>query len=162
MSTSFKSNNISYTLIVAVIFFFSCKQLDLFEKNNPIPNHSWSSRYSSNAQFLITDTNAVYNIFIILRHTDAYKYNNIWLNIGIKVPKDTMQFKKINLVLGDDSKGWDGTGMGDIWYVKRRINNQPYKFKKSGVYEFSIFNIMRDDPLLEIMSVGISVEKLGQ
>jgi len=162
MSTSFKSSNISYTLIVAVIFFFSCKQLDFFEKNNPIPNHSWSSRYSSKAQFLITDTNAFYNIFIILRHTDAYKYNNIWLNVGIKVPNDTMQFKKLNIILGEDSKGWEGTGMGDIWYVKRRINGQPYKFKKSGVYEFSIFNIMRDDPLLEIMSVGICVEKLGQ
>lgn len=66
--------------------------------------------------------------------------------------------QKINLSLGDDANGWEGTGMNDIWEVRKLINSQPQRFKKNGKYEFRLYNIMRDDPLQHIMNAGLRIK----
>jgi gliding motility-associated lipoprotein GldH len=70
-----------------------------------------------------------------------------------------MRIQKINLVLGDDANGWEGTGTNDIWEVRKLLNGAPRRFKKAGRYSFSISQIMRDNPLLNVMSVGLRIEK---
>ena len=97
----------------------------------------------------------------MIRHTDAYAYNNIWINILTTFPGDTsVQKQRFNIPLGNDAKGWLGSGMDDIFEHRYAITkNQPIKFPKSGNYKFVIENIMRDDPLPDVMNVGIRIEK---
>lgn len=145
---------------ILLCFLTSCAEIDLFEKNIPIPNMEWQSSYNATGSFIIKDTLSNYNVLIVLRHTDAYSYNNIWLNIGLQAPGDTaLQFQKINLLLGNDAKGWEGVGMNDIWEVRKLISGIPKRFIKAGVYNFSVAQLMRDNPLLNIISVGVAVEK---
>ena len=148
-------------MVLAAILLFagSCKQIDIFEKNTPIPKFAWTQNFAAKGDFMITDTLSAYSIYLVLRHTDAYQYNNIWLNVGLQPPGDTMHFQKVNLQLGDDANGWEGTGMNDIWEVRKLLNGQPRRFKKAGKYSFSIFQIMRDDPLQHVMSAGLRLEK---
>jgi gliding motility-associated lipoprotein GldH len=146
--------------VIIVFLFASCQQIDIFEKNTAIPNHAWQSNFSCNGTFEINDTTSLYNIYVVLRHTDAYKYNNIWLNIGLQSPGDTMYFQKTNLSLGDDAKGWYGAGMDDIWEVRKMLTERPKAFRKKGVYHFSVKHNMRDEPLKNIMSAGLRVEKV--
>ena len=142
-----------------LILLSSCKQIDVFEKNTNIPQYEWQQNFSAKGDFLITDTVAAYSIYLVLRHTDAYQYNNIWLNIGLQPPGDSLHTQKVNLPLGDDANGWEGTGMNDIWEVRKLLNGAPRRFKQPGKYIFSISQVMRDDPLLNIMSVGLRIEK---
>ncbi len=137
----------------------SCKQLDVYEKNVPIPHYKWQHNFTVSGTFYISDTMSAYNIYIVLRHTDAYKYNNIWLNAGLQAPGDTMFLQNINLTLATDALGWEGQGMNDIWEVRKLLNGQPRRFKKRGEYQFAIKQIMRDNPLSHIMSVGMRVQK---
>jgi gliding motility-associated lipoprotein GldH len=137
----------------------SCTQIDIFEKNTEIPKYEWRTDFSATGEFLISDTVDKYNIYLVLRHTDAYQYNNIWLNIGLQPPADSMHIQKINLKLGNDLNGWDGAGMNDIWEVRKLLNGEPTRFKRSGRYRFGISQIMRDNPLLHVMSVGLRIEK---
>ena len=125
-----------------------------------IPNYEWNSNFTASGNFIIRDTVSAYNIYLVLRHTDAYKYNNIWLNIGTQSPADTMRIQRFDLQLGSDAKGWDGSGMDDIWELRKSITNGPFKFNKLGKYKFSIAQVMRENPLPDIMSVGIRVEKV--
>jgi gliding motility-associated lipoprotein GldH len=67
--------------------------------------------------------------------------------------------QKIDLKLGDDAMGWEGTGMNDIWEVRKLLNGEPKRFKKAGNYNYSISQIMRDNPLKNVMSAGLRVEK---
>ena len=90
----------------------------------------------------------------------TYRYNNIWLNIGTQSPNDSMRYQRFDLLLGTDAKGWDGTGMDDIWELRKSITNGPFKFNKPGNYIFSIEQIMRENPLLNVLSIGIRVEKV--
>lgn len=147
------------TFVTAIVIFSSCTQIEIFEKNTAIPKNEWKQGFSATGDFLITDTVSAYGIYLVLRHTDAYQYNNIWLNIGLQPPGDSMYVQKINLILGDDANGWEGSGMNDIWEVRKLLNGEPRRFRKPGKYSFKIAQIMRDDPLAHIMSVGLRLEK---
>ena len=145
--------------IVHCLLFSSCKQIDVYEKHTVIPKYEWQSSFSATGDFLITDTISAYSIYLVLRHTDAYQYNNIWLNIGLQAPGDSMYIQKVNLILGDDASGWEGTGMNDIWEIRKLLNGKPRRFKQAGKYSFTISQIMRNNPLLNVMSAGLRVEK---
>jgi gliding motility-associated lipoprotein GldH len=156
----FQQKKICLGVFVSVcILFFSCNQIDVFEKNTTIPDYKWQSNFAAMGSFNISDTNAAYSLYIVLRHTDAYKYNNIWLNVGLQSPGDTMFAQKLNLSLGNDATGWEGSGMNDIWEVRKQLTAQPRRFRKPGLYQFNISQVMRDNPLLHVMSVGLRLEK---
>ncbi len=155
-----------YNCILGLLFFTSgilgftgCKQIDVFEKNTAIPNKQWKANYAAKGDFEIKDSLAYYELYVVLRHTDAYKYNNIWLNVGLQSPGDSLYFQKVNLSLGNDADGWFGSGMNDIWEVRKKLTDKPMRFKKAGTYNFSIFQVMRDNPLPEVMSAGLRVIK---
>jgi len=124
----------------------------------PIPNDQWERSFKPSVQFNITDTLNTYNIYVTLRHTHAYDYNNIWLNISFQLPGDTLSKQRVNLQLADE-KGWLGTGMDDIFETRQLITGQPIRFRKAGQSTFTLEQIMRDSPLRHVMNVGIRVEK---
>lgn len=142
------------------LVIISCTRIDLFEDQAQIPSQKWFYDNVPQFTFHIEDTSSLYNVYIVLRHTDLYNYNNIWLRVGSKNPGDSMRFQKVNLVLASDSKGWEGSGMDDIFEVRKNISPGPVSFKTPGDYSFSIAQIMRENPLKYILSVGIRVEKV--
>ena len=145
------------SLFAISLAIFSCKQVNIYEKNTPISHYKWQQNFAATGTFFIKDTTSSYNIYVVLRHTDAYKYNNIWLNIGVQEPGDTMFFQNKDLILANDATGWEGTGMNDIWEIRKLI--YVHKFRKTGECKFSITQIMRDNPLPDIMSAGLRVQK---
>ena len=149
------------SLLIFALAFASCQtSIDVFERNVVIPNHAWSSGFKPEISFKVTDTLARYNIYAVIRHTDAYEFNNIWLNIYTKVPGDSaVRKQQLDLKLATDEKGWLGSGMDDIFEHRILITGKPEPLTRSGVYTFRLENIMRVDPLPEILNVGIRVEK---
>ncbi len=138
---------------------FACQQVNVVERNEPIPGHKWSSALKPSVSFDIADTASRYNIFVVLRHSDAYKYNNLWVNIHTTAPGDSLaQVQALDLRLASNDKGWLGTGMDDVYEHRIRISQEPIPLKK-GMYRFQLEQIMRDDPLEEVYNIGIRVEK---
>lgn len=149
------------TLLVFIscsLFIIACTTVDVFEKNITIPKHEWNSIFKPEIIFEIKDTLALYNIFAVIRHTDAYRYKNIWVNLYTQFPGDSLKKQQLDLRLATDDKGWLGTGMDDIYEHRILITDGP-KFLKAGTYRFRLENIMREDPLEYVMNVGIRVEK---
>lgn len=158
----FQLRKIHFALLLlsgAAFFFSACGRINVYEENTPIPGYKWQQNFAAKGSFKIEDTTSAYSIYIVLRHTDAYKYNNIWLNVGMQPPGDTMFFQNVNLTLANDANGWEGSGMNDIWEVRKIVNGQPRRFIKAGEYKFSITQIMRDNPLPGIMSAGLRVQR---
>lgn len=159
----FKRATYFYIIITAAIVLLAsaCKTVDVFEKNATIPGSEWDRGFKPAVDFTITDTASFYNIYVTLRHTYAYKYNNIWLNLQYTLPGDSLKQQKIDVLLGDNQKGeWLGTGMDDLFEVRRLITPQPFRFKRSGNCNFVIEQVMRDNPLKHILNAGIRVEKV--
>ena len=154
---------ISYFILFIsyIACFTSCTTVDVFEKNVTIPRQSWSSRFKPDITFDIKDTTARYKIFIVIRHTDAYRYKNIWINIHTESPSGAVHNQPLNLQLAIDSQGWIATGMDDIFEHRIQITppDSPERLS-AGTYHFQLENIMREDPLTNVMNVGIRLEKV--
>lgn len=138
----------------------ACGTIDVFEKNVSIPGHAWSNSFQPQISFEITDTTSLYNIYVVLRHTNAYRYNNIWLNIYTQVPGDSARKERLDLRLATDEKGWLGSGMDDIFEHRILITRQPVSLPKSGTYTFRLEQIMREEPLQHVLNAGVRVEKV--
>lgn len=147
------------SLIFSSLILGSCSSIDAFEKNAEIPKHEWAYSYQPEVEFDITDTVSHYNVFVTLRHTDAYAYKNIWLFLSTRQPGDsTFQKERFELTLQDHEGKWIGTGMSDIWEVRYPLFNN-IRFTKKGIYTIRLQQTMRDNPLLHVMNAGIRIEK---
>jgi gliding motility-associated lipoprotein GldH len=157
---SFKRSFFFYIPVLCTFFVWSCGTIDLYEKTVPIPNHEWSSGFKPEFRFTIKDTTVPYRVFITLRHNDRYNYNNIWVNLYTQSPGDTIQQVQYELPLAS-RQGWMGSGMGDIYDHRIAITpqDQDLYFRRSGEYVFSLEQVMREDPLLNVIDVGIRLEK---
>ncbi len=152
---------ISLFLISYFSLLISCTSgLDVFEKNIALPGQQWESSFKPEISFTIKDTSSLYNIYLVLRHTDAYNYNNIWVKATVHQPGDSStKSRQFDLALATNEKGWLGSAMDDIY--EHRILIQPQtRFKKPGEYNFTIEEVMREDPLKHVLNVGIRVEKV--
>jgi len=136
----------------------SCTTIDLYEKSVSIPGHSWKNDYKPSFTFTIKDTASLYQLFLILRHTDKYNYNNIYINLSAKLPGiDSVRKIRRDLTLATDEKGWLGDGMDDIY--EHRIQLGAPQTLKTGTYTFMVEQIMREDPLDHVLDVGLRIEK---
>lgn len=146
-------------LIAMLVTVGSCQTIDVFERNASLENHRWQAGDKPTFDFTIQDSLARYNIFVVVRHADAYRYNNLWVNIHTKAPGDsTARVQALDLQLATSEKGWLGAGMDDIYEHRIRISQAPVSLK-AGNYQFSLEQIMRDDPLEHVLNVGVRVEK---
>jgi gliding motility-associated lipoprotein GldH len=149
-------------LITCLIFLVSCNlNTGVFEKNVAVPQQEWHSSFKPEISFKISDTAALYNIFVVLRHDDAYNYNNIWLNLNRRGP-DTSYSHQLELTLANikDNNSWLGSGMDDIWETRTQVNQAPVQFRRAGDYQFVLEQIMREDPLKHVLNVGIRIERV--
>ncbi|HEX2605898.1 MAG TPA: gliding motility lipoprotein GldH [Flavisolibacter sp.] len=150
------------TALLLLLCVQSCQTIDLYEKHVTIPNHEWKSSFKPQFQFTITDTTAAYQLFIVLRHTDKYNFNNIWLNLYAQAPgTPSRKFGPIEMPLAAKESGWLGTGMDDLYDHRVALSLDPaqFHFKKAGTYVFTIEQAMREDPLTQVLNVGLRIEK---
>ena len=138
---------------------FSCNTIDVFEKFESFPKNEWHVSKQPTFSFEVKDTTSLYHIYFVIRHTDAYKYNNIWVNITTQSPSGTKQTQLVNIKLADNANGWLGAGMDDIFDSRIKITKASVSLK-AGLYQYTIAQAMRDEPLAAVLSAGIRVEKV--
>ena len=155
MKTLFRTSCI---VLLASCICTSCTTIDLYEKAVTIPKHEWTSSFKPSFDFTIKDTSAPYRLFLVLRHTEKYNFNNIFVNVYVKGPgQDTVQKIQRDLVLATNDKGWLASGMDDIY--EHRIELGADQSLRAGNYTFTIEQIMREDPLENVLNVGLRIEK---
>lgn len=142
-----------------ILLFYSCQTLDVFEKTDNIEKQAWNSLQSKQFSFNVTDTTTYQNFYLVLRHSNQYPYKNLWLEIDVKSPDDTLTFKK-EFTLADNSK-WLGNSINEIVEHRIAFNPQPIQLKK-GMHTFTLKQIMREDPLPFIYAVGVRVQKINK
>jgi gliding motility-associated lipoprotein GldH len=150
----------SKIFVLAAFLFVSCNTIDVYEKIAGIPKHEWSSNNRLSFDFTVTDTIAYYNIYLVLRHTESYHFNNIWINFTSAVPGQQPQTQRLNLSLANANR-WLGSSLDDIIEQRVPLFSQPTRLSK-GNYKFSLQQIMREDPLQNVLNAGVRVEKVVQ
>lgn len=145
-------------LVPCGLYLSSCTTVDLYEKNVTIPGYAWQNSFKPSFDFTIKDTSSLYQLFLILRHNEKYNYNNIYINLYIQPPgQDTAIKVQRDLQLATNEKGWDAAAMDDVY--EHRIPLGEPQTLKAGNYKFTLEQIMRENPLQNVLNAGIRVEK---
>ncbi len=153
--------NILLSVFVSSALFGSCIPSNTFEKNIAISHHQWHADDIKKIDFTISDTNSHYLMYAMIRHTDAYHFSNIWLEIETIKPDSTSTKQRIELPLAEVSGQWAGRGMDEIYEHKIRLSgNTSTKFDQTGDYIIKLKQLMRENPLQEMLSVGIRIERI--
>ncbi len=148
----------SFLLIIASVTFYSCEESRVFDKNISTSDDGWSYDDAKTFDVFISDTVSTYNLFINVRHTDAYPYNNIWMKIITTFPDSTSEQGRINLQISEPDGIWTGNCADGICYNSVPVQ-QNFKFDETGKYTFTLQQDMRINPLPAIMNIGLKVEK---
>lgn len=153
-------NRLHYLLGLFAVFLLlvSCDPTRVYDENMEVPGQEWNKSDAMVFSPEINDSTLVYNVFLNVRNTGSYSYNNIFLFITTTSPggqwiKDTLEIPLAN------SRGkWLGSGIGDL-YFNRQLFKYNVRFPTSGVYTFKIAHGMRDIDLKGVRDIGLRLEK---
>lgn len=153
-------------IVLSAIGFLSCKKPGetAFQKQVGVPDSKWRYDFQPSFKFAIPDTSSVYRVFIIIRHDEQFPNSNIWIRLKTKAP-DTKTFsvgERVECPLAAPDGQWLGNGLGSIWehrILLKEGRDYP-KFRKPGLYEFKLEQIMRINPLPSVLNIGLRVERL--
>lgn len=98
------------------------------------------------------DTLHARDIIISLRHTDAYPYANIWLEIAYR-SGDTTIADSVDITIADQFGRWTGSGNGASMQLTDTIQT---RFAVSPGSPLRIRHILRVDTLRELDQIGVA------
>lgn len=158
-----------YTLFLALagLSLAGCEPSSaVFQQQEAIPGTRWQSAFKPVFYFDITDSLATYNLYFLIRHTEAYPFSNIWLRFSIKGPQDSVaKTQQLEIPLAQDNGRWYGRNMAEIWEQRMPIATEKgpnILFPNKGRYTIQFEHLMRTDPLPEVMNIGLRIEKRGR
>jgi len=149
-----------YSFIVLAIVSLvttACDANRVYEENKPLENNQWYFKNLVPFDVQVTDTNKIYNVFVNLRITSDYKYNNIFIWLHTTNPDRKTDKRRVEIKLANDAGKWLGSGLGDLFDYQFPVLQQ-VKFPLAGFYKFEIEQNMREDTLFNIKAAGIRVE----
>ncbi|TAF46158.1 MAG: gliding motility lipoprotein GldH [Sphingobacteriales bacterium] len=150
-----------WSLCLLVVALQSCTNNALTDVFTSIPNQHWTYAQPCKSNLEIIDIHKKYNILINLRHTDDYRYSNIWFKISIIQPNKHKKTERIAFSIASPDGTWLGNTSGSLftYQLPYKLN---YNFAAKGKYTIVVEQNMRDNPLNGINDVGIRVEEVEE
>ena len=145
------------------LLFLGCDSNRIYEEKVDLDKRIWPKQKEVKFNFEIADTTAQYNLYYILRYTNKYPYQNLYLQYYLEDSTGRVLNKELNnVVLFNPVTGIPtGTGLGDILTLQKRFIDH-FTFPRPGLYGIGVEQFMRLDTLPEIITVGIRVERSGE
>ncbi|MCI0921879.1 gliding motility lipoprotein GldH [Sphingobacterium rhinopitheci] len=136
----------------------SCTNNAIYDQNSTIKDKSWTYDQKPAFTVHVADNKPTYNIYINLRHTNTYDYSNLYVLLhekGNKL-KDTAYRNEIQLAALDGR--WLGKSAASLYEVQY-LAKENFSFPDTGKYTFTIEQNMRENPLKDIVDIGLKVVK---
>jgi gliding motility-associated lipoprotein GldH len=144
--------------LICLLIFSSCDQQRVYEKNADFKANEWNSTDTLRFEVDILDTDEK-NVYVNIRHQFAFTWRNVWLNLSIQFPNDSIYTTTLNMPLSQPDGQWYGDCTGDVCLVQLPLKSMTnFSFPTTGTYVFSLNHEMREDPLKATLSAGIRIE----
>ena len=158
-------NRILLFILLVPFVFVSCDSNSVFDTYKSVPNQ-WHKDSIVSFKVNPPDSINAYNLFVTLRNTNDYKFNNLFLIVGMNFPngkviKDTLEYK-----MAKPNGELLGSGFSDVkenklWYKEQVV------FEESGEYTVNIQHAMRENgkvngviDLEGITDIGFRIESI--
>ena len=137
-----------------------CDQSAVYKGVDDLEDGKWYVNKPLEFKFSIDDTTARYAIYYNIRNSVSYPYYNLYIRRSLlDSAGNTLQSRLDQMILLDPKTGKPfGDGLGDL-FDHRISMGRNYSFPRTGPYTIQLRQYMRQNPLPEIYSVGVTVEK---
>lgn len=148
-------------LILSILLLVSCSDSSIvYQTMNNLDNSYWAQTNPQKFEVEITDPNASYSMFYLMRYSEDYPYYNIWINKSVTNDKKQMISKKLqgaDLFNGKTGEP-NGGGFGNNFDYEI-LSDSILRFPQAGVYTIELDQYMRQDTLKGVVAVGIKLKK---
>ena len=142
----------------SLLFLANCNTYDnssynVFEENN------WHADSIITLNHNVVDSITKHNLYLKIRHTTDFEYQNIFLFVGFEEIRDTFE-----VILSEKNGKWLGKGFGDIKEVEYLIAKNII-FNSKTTNNVTVEHAMRygDQPVITnlegIIAIGININK---
>jgi gliding motility-associated lipoprotein GldH len=155
-------------MLLLGVVLSSCDSNTIWSESKSISDGFWSKDAVLHFNLPQVDSLATYNVFLTVRNTNDYKYNNLHVIVVLEYPFGKKVIDTIEYRMAKPDGTWLGSGMGSVKENKLWLK-EGFQFKEAGNYNISITHAMRNNGeadgvsnLEGITDVGFSVEAIGQ
>ncbi len=149
--------NLVIGILILFVFMVSCDQDMVYDQYYHIHDRVWTWDDVAKFRYESTDTTALRNILIQIRHTTEYPLSNLYLFVHVEGPSGQTMTDTINFILAEPDGKWIGRGIGktrEVSYLYRKNT----RFPEKGKYVFTLEQAMRV-PQLPVSEIGLRIEK---
>ncbi|HBH07232.1 MAG TPA: hypothetical protein DDX92_11595 [Flavobacteriales bacterium] len=143
-------------LLIITLSSTGCESV--FYADNQDLETDWLYRKPVTFDFIVDDSSAQYDIYINVRHENAFEYQNLWLFVTIDGPDELSSTDTINCPLAMDDGRWFGSGTGAVIDLPVLIY-KGHRFSRNGKHKLKIKHGMRNDSLKHIRRIGVLIKK---
>ena len=90
-----------FLLAIISVFLISCTDNTIFDEYTTVDNGVWAKDRSFAFNVEVADTSALYEIDLLVRNTDIFPRQNLWLRITKEYRGQEIQCDTVNLFLLD-------------------------------------------------------------
>lgn len=136
-----------------------CQRDVVSSAHQDLPEQGWAMTDTVCLSLDVADTVQVYDLTLMLRHTELYSYQNLWFFIQCADSLSPLQSDTVMACLADDRGQWLGSRAGR-YYSGYVFVRHELLFPQAGTYTFSVVHGMRDSIISGIADVGLELRKV--
>lgn len=133
----------------------------LLKEHKDIPKGIWAYRDTIDFKFTVTDTGALYNLYVDFSYADTFPNQNIYVKFYTRFPDGKRLSKPLSFDFFDPQGAPAGKCSGGKCSTQIPIQENAF-FEKAGDYTITLEQFGRRDSLPGILNIGLNVEKTGK
>jgi len=142
--------------LISLIFLFGCNGPTIVHEDQMQLDESWSYSQPFSTELDVTDTEALFDLAVEIKHSTHFGFENLYLLIGTEFPDGKFIEEPISLELADKKGNWQSKCRGENCQLEFFLQEK-FKFKQSGKYKFTIGQYSRKEELEGILAIGFKL-----
>lgn len=128
----------------------------VFEQSQDFSNQGWAHADSVSYAYTISDTSRQYDLVLIVDHTDAFAYENFYVQLDTYLPDGQHLRQPLSLELADNFGQWHGE-CGSAGCSMAISLQEGTRFTAPGEYRQVVTQFSRDEVLAGVTGLGYRV-----
>ena len=160
--------NKRYSITCTVLLLFliwaaisGCGPNYVFLEKHETTEGQWAYEDTIDFKVNISDTLAIYNLYLEVEHSTDYAFQNLYANIYTQFPDGQRLKKLVSFELANKGGIWLGQCSQNFCTLNIPIQQGAF-FNEPGEYLFTLEQHMRINPILGVKSFAFRIEETGE
>lgn len=140
-----------------LLLFTACGPDVLLDTEHSLPENGWSQTDTLTFRFEITDTLALYDIYLTAEHETSYPNQNFYVRVFTEFPNGALLDQTLSLELAGAAGRWYGDCNDEQCDFEVAVQRNAF-FNQYGEHRIRVVPYVRRELVPEIESFGIRVE----